>query len=293
MENKANLGNVLLKETECPESVTLRSPSSIIFDGQALVQSLGKPNNARTFGDYADVFVRTVLYRGRHCSRIDVVFDRYRTMSIKAGTRTKRTKRQQPVRRKIESRDVSHQANFLALAENKADLANFLSEELMRQAPLDGTVMVVTCGFEEEDTVKCNQAELDIADLRALHEEADTRIVLHASHCANKSGAVNIIVSARETDVLILLLAHFHEIKIDSWMSAGTAKKPKYIQVHDVYKCLPEGSSRAILPFHALTGCDTTSFFYGQSKQSAYKIYRDNFGLIETLEENELSDDKK
>ena len=35
MENKANLGNVLLKETECPETVTLRSPSSIIFDGQA------------------------------------------------------------------------------------------------------------------------------------------------------------------------------------------------------------------------------------------------------------------
>ena len=59
-----------------------------------------------------------------------------------------------------------------------------------------------------------------------------------------------------------------------------------------MYKCLPEGSSRAILPFHALTGCDTTSFFYGQSKQSAYKIFRDNFGLIETLGENELSDDK-
>ena len=53
--------------------------------------------------------------------------------------------------------------------------------------------------------------------------------MLHASHCANKSGAVNIIVSARDIDVLILLLAHFHEIKIDMWMSAGTAKKPKYI----------------------------------------------------------------
>ena len=51
---KANLGDVLLKGIECPESVTLCSPSSIIFDGQALVQSLGKPNDARTFGDYAD-----------------------------------------------------------------------------------------------------------------------------------------------------------------------------------------------------------------------------------------------
>ena len=113
------------------------------------------------------MFLCELLYRARNCSRIDVVFDRYRTMSIKAGTRTKR---QQPVRCKIESRDVPLQANwtnFLALAENKADLAKFLSEELMRQAPLDGTVMVVAGGFEEEDTVKCNQAELDISDLRA------------------------------------------------------------------------------------------------------------------------------
>ena len=109
---KANLGEVILKDTECPESVTLRSPSSIIFDGQALVQSLGKPNDARTFGDYADFFVRTVLYRGRNCSRIDNVFDRYRTLSIKAGTRTKRKGRHQPVRRKIENRDVPLQAKW-------------------------------------------------------------------------------------------------------------------------------------------------------------------------------------
>ena len=216
-------------------------------------------------------------------------------MSIKAGTWTKRTKKHQPVRRKTESRAVPLQANwsnFLALSENKADLANFLSEELIMQAPSDQTVMVVAGGFDNEETVECNHPELDISDLRASHEEADTRIVLHAIHCANKSGAVNILVSARDTDVLILLLAHFHEIKVDTWMSAGTAKTPKCIPVHEVYKCLPEGSSRAILPFHTLTGYDTTSFFYGQSKQSAYKIFRDNLSLIETLGENELTEEK-
>ena len=161
-------------------------PISVIFDGQALVQILEKPNDAHTFGDYADVFVRTVLYRGWNCSRIDVVFDRYSTLSIKAGTWTKRTKRQHSVRGKIESRDVLLQANgtnFLALSENKADIANFLSEELIRHALLDGKVMEVAGGFLDEDTVKCNKAELNISDLRALHEEAETRIVLHACHC--------------------------------------------------------------------------------------------------------------
>ena len=146
----------------------------------------------------------------------------------------------------------------MALSENKADLANFLSGELIKQA--DGTVMVVAGAFEDEDAVGCNKAELDISDLHASHKETDTRIVLHAIHCANKSGAVNILLSARDTDVLILLLAHFHEIKVDTWMSAGTANDPKYIPVHEAYKALLEESYRALVPFHAITGCDTTSF---------------------------------
>ena len=116
---------------------------------------MGKPDNATTFGDLADTFVRAVLKAGANYQRIDVVFDRYRKETIKGTTRTRRTKTAQPIRRLVEDRDVplpKSWMNFLSLAENKADLANFLSEELIIQAP-DGKEIVVGGGFREEHEV--------------------------------------------------------------------------------------------------------------------------------------------
>ena len=130
-------------------------------------------------------------------------------------------------------------------------------------------------GFEEKETVKCNQTELEISNLRACHEQADTRIILHASHCVNKSGFINILESARDTDMLALLLAHFHEINVETARCQLTARHVKCIPVHEVYKCLTEGSTRAILLFYAMTRCDATSFFFGQSKQTTYKLFRE------------------
>lgn len=80
-------------------------------------------------------------------SRIDVLFDRYRDLSIKSGTRTRRSKGKQPVRRVIENKEVPLPTNlsaFLSLNENKKDLAALLSEEIVLQAPTGKTI--VTAG---------------------------------------------------------------------------------------------------------------------------------------------------
>jgi hypothetical protein len=59
--------------------------AALIIDGQFLVQSL-KHQGLRTFGEYVDMYVGVVLRKGVRFRRIDVVFDRYRTQSIKSGT---------------------------------------------------------------------------------------------------------------------------------------------------------------------------------------------------------------
>ena len=110
----------------------------------------------------------------------------------------------------IESKDVPLPAkwdNFLAHQENKADLARFLSQQLILKAPNDKTV-VAAGGFSNEERVETSDPRVDTELLEARHEEADTRIVLH---CVN-SHAASIVVSARDTDVLVLLLAHFHRM---------------------------------------------------------------------------------
>ena len=88
--NKSVLADILTQEVQIPTNVTLSEPSCLLIDGQALVMALGKPPDIRTFGDYANTFGNTVLKMGRKFQRIDIVFDRYQSDSIKVGTRTKR-----------------------------------------------------------------------------------------------------------------------------------------------------------------------------------------------------------
>ena len=50
-------------------------------------------------------------------------------------------------------------SNFVALDENKADLALFLSDKLLAAA------VIVVGGFEEEHAVKCFSLDIDIGEL--------------------------------------------------------------------------------------------------------------------------------
>lgn len=146
------LCDILTTDIQCPGAIDLEGQSScLVIDGQARIMAIGKPVGAKTFGDVADVFTASVLQSGNPYARIDVVFDRYREESIKSGTRTKRTKTSRPIRRLVEGRSVplpNSWANFIALPENKADLARFLAEELLAGAPNDKLVVVAGC-FED------------------------------------------------------------------------------------------------------------------------------------------------
>ena len=74
-------------------------------------------------------------------------------------------------------------------------------------APPD-KVVVAAGGFVDGSAIcrgKCNhQREQWTCLLKATHEEADTRLMVH---CVNSS-LDNVVVSARDTDVLLHLIAH-------------------------------------------------------------------------------------
>ena len=80
-----------------------------------------------------------------------------------------------------------------------------------------------------------------------------------------------VAVLASDTDVVLLLISFFPEINNELWMLAGTSSKPKNIPIHvivDKYFSLPALRNN-LMSFHALTGCDTTSFFFGVSKKNS------------------------
>ena len=84
------LCEILTTDIACPATIDLEGqPSCLVIDGQARIMAIGKLASAKAFGDLADVFTASVFQSARSYARIDVVFDRYREESIKAGTRTK------------------------------------------------------------------------------------------------------------------------------------------------------------------------------------------------------------
>ena len=168
------------------------------------------------------------------------------------------------------------------LPENKRSLTLFLSNQLIKCTPEIGSDLVISGGFSEADrVVSC--AGHDVTSLCATHEEADTRIILHAHH-AMSHGYRRIVVNARDTDVLLLLISFSMSLTPEIWMRAGTTTKRRFIAIHKV--TLPPAVRKNILAFHAVTGCDTTSKFAGMSKISTWKIYVQNPTLLDNFGNN-------
>lgn len=159
---------------------------------------------------------------------------------------------------------------------------------MIASAPEDKEV-IVAGGFLNEQEVQSSQHSTNLSALCAAHEEGDTRLVLHGI----ENNSTNIVVSARDTDVLLLLVSHFPHFTCQNlWMKSGTAKKPKYIYIKDIFNKLPPQAVQSLLPFHALTGCDTTSFICSHTKHSAWKVFLKHHNLLSGLGEGELTEDK-
>ena len=141
---------------------------------------------------------------------------------------------------------------------------------------------MVVGGFEEQTMLKTNSETLDTTALECTYEEADTWIIVHCIH----SSAETVVISACDTDVLLLLLAHCNKIKCKQlWMKSGTFTKPQYIPVHKIRENMPleDIVMETILPFHAITGCDSVSYLSGHTKKTAWEVFEKHCQLLKDL----------
>ena len=156
--------NILTSEEKILPTIptpTLHHNTCVLIDGNALIQTLGKPQTCRTFNDYARTFFRAATACvDEHVKQVDVVFDTYIKHSIKSATRTKRSLKKRPVRKIIDQGDLSLPqvwANFIALGDNKADLARFLSDYLLSHGrEFSHQYELVTSGGHRDPTRACS-----------------------------------------------------------------------------------------------------------------------------------------
>src|SRR6218665_425874 len=253
----------------CQPMLTSPCVDALVIDGAAIVNML-QPKSAGTFADYANlIFIPYIRSQLAHVKRIDIVWDRYDTVSLKGLTRAKRGF---GMRRQVtESAPVPHNwHDFLRNDDNKTALFTFLAQRVSRMPKdLDKHVVVTL-----DTTVLTTMANYDIAQLSpCTHEEADTRIFLHVADLV-RAGNSKIVIKTVDTDVVVLAIAFQQKIAcLELWVALGTGQNLRYIPAHELACILGPERACALPMFHAFTGCDTVSAFIGRGKKTCWEVW--------------------
>ncbi len=120
------------------------------------------------------------------------------------------------------------------------------------------------------DAALCSNAEQDTADVQGCtHEEADTRVLLHAAYAAKHEDISSAIICSSDTDVVIIAASSMEKTGLEKlWIKFRREKDMKRIPIHEIAAAM--GPKATALPFfHAFIGCETVSFFHGKGKKSA------------------------
>jgi len=141
------------------------------------------------------------------------------------------------------------------LEENETELFRFLSHQAIKIPVVDGKSIYAT----DETNVLCSLADADLDNVvPCSQEEADTRVFFHASDAVNK-GYRKLSVRTVDTDIVILAIFMFNEIKLEElWLAFGTGSNFRYIPIQVVVSMDPRVCTTLPM-FHAFTGCDTVS----------------------------------
>jgi len=231
---------------------------SLIVDGSALVYSI-QPTKG-TFEEYAKTFDMHIEAFAQKHSRVDVIFDQYKTDSLKIHTRKLRGLGQ---RRKVTSNGhvPKNWNTLLRDNDNKTELFSMLAKSIYN----------ITSGLVYA-THKASSVSNKIARnaIVCTHEEADTMIFIHLKHAIQKDVIRTACIIANDTDVIIIAVSHFTQLKSlgleQLWVSFGTGKRRRWIPIHDLCAHMGPEKSKGLLFFHAFSGCDTVSGFIGKGK---------------------------
>ena len=149
----------------------------IVIDGGVLIHSVPGPNiQGTTFDSYFNkCFCPRVRHELKRSSRVDIVWDQYRALTIKGGTREKRgtgTRQRVSATAKV----PRNWQKFLANVDNKKELFSFLSEKISKEKFPDEKDVYITAGDKVHHVGNSPPME------QCNHEETDTRVLIHFKH---------------------------------------------------------------------------------------------------------------
>ncbi|KAJ8367500.1 hypothetical protein AAFF_G00317230 [Aldrovandia affinis] len=239
--NKAVLARELEKQVLPAE--TIPGPSATIIDGMSLIQKM--KDNDQTFSQHAASALTQLLHEGARSQRIDVVFNVYQEDSIKNAERA--------------NRGCTTGIQFLVATWKIPKLRDRLNDKQLYIASEESCLHITKDQWAE------------VASLQSNQEEADTRMILNAAH-ATEEGYSAVVVTADDTDVLLLCLAFSADISCPLLQNCGTKNRVRYLDITKLRQALGDCVCNAVIGMYAYTGCDTLSAFAGRGKLRALKL---------------------
>ena len=254
--NKSVLSAVIEKGISVLPRLPQQPPETTsvhILDGMALVQMV-KSGGAKTFGEMAAKYfpIITDPLRQSNCNRVDIVFDPYWKVSIKTEERLRRgSANSLEIKINGPTTPVPKQwVKYMANPQNKVNLCHFLTESLcnlgQEKLPLNKKLVIGGGLNDGKEALSIEKGHWEtVPSLKSDHEEADTRLLLHARN--DVQDGVRIIIQSPDTDVLILCTSLFQEIGCEElWLRTGVKDKLRYIPVHDESRTLGSKLCKAL-----------------------------------------------
>ncbi|GBM65011.1 hypothetical protein AVEN_68937-1 [Araneus ventricosus] len=295
--NKAKLMHFNLGHQNIHLSITNISPNStLIIDGMAMLHQLKCVPS--TFGELARTLLKQLVNIATelNCTRVDFVTDSYPDISIKQGERSRRsavgvqlfkiTSENQPIPKQWKK--------FLALSVNKEAIITFL-HQIWTSLPAELYKNII---FFITHQTKCysinnDAGNLNICDITYLHcdhEEADSRMLLHASKTYK-----NVIIKSCDADILVIALSL--GIKTDSnlYILNDSQHNRNLISIADIYENLDKSVCEAMIGESWIVNTDlklTSEKFvcdlYGYKGCSSINLCRYNWLRLGILSDTNL-----
>lgn len=202
----------------CKEEVSIVDPqnlvdSILIVDAMAVIQAYPTTKLPKTFNDLADSLLAYLFALADRfkAKRLDFVGDRYLPISIKNAERGRRTGNSgETMAIYGGAQELPKQwKKFLASAENKRNLQKFILEAWSSNDKINTPLELLVAVTDNCVQLRWNQARCVAEEISALtsdHEEADTRLVLHAKNANMVQNTTTVIWSQTQMSLLLRFL---------------------------------------------------------------------------------------
>ena len=270
---KSKLVEVLRSYTEdSRDQVDLADADTFIVDFIAQVRILTK----EVPETYEHLALKILNSIPKGYTRVDIVSDTYREISIRTAERQNRGTSSKISIKSEKSKIPRDFSAFMTNGANKSRLIDIIfdyiakhrskSLQTIRASRIllskDGECTEVTMSSVSTNEVLCSN-----------QEEADTKVILHTLNAIGQSpnSRVHLRFPSADTDIIVIALAmlpHPDRVYYDS----GVGKNRICVRLSDFD--VPDAEKKTLIGFHAVTGNDYVSAFFGKGKSKCWKMMK-------------------